>query len=71
MSTPSFSRPGAVDLSALKRPAAPPAGQPGAPGAPAGGGGSYSVELNEQNFQSEIQSAGNVPVVLVFYSAQM
>jgi putative thioredoxin len=71
MSTPSFSRPGAVDLSALKRPASPPAGQPGAPGAPAGGGGSYSVELNEQNFQSEIQSAGNVPVVLVFYSSQM
>jgi putative thioredoxin len=71
MSTPSFSRPGAVDLSALKRPASPPTGQPGAPGAPAGGGGSYSVELNEQNFQSEIQSAGNVPVVLVFYSAQM
>jgi putative thioredoxin len=71
MSTPSFSRPGAVDLSALKRPAAPGAGQSGAPGASAGGGGSYSVELNEQNFQSEIQSAGNVPVVLVFYSAQM
>jgi putative thioredoxin len=71
MSTPSFSRPGAVDLSALKRPATPPAGQPGAPGAPAGGGGSYSVELDEQNFQAEIQAAGNVPVVLVFYSAQM
>jgi putative thioredoxin len=71
MSTPSFSRPGAVDLSALKRPASPPAGQPGAPGAPAGGGGSYSVELDEQNFQAEIQAAGNVPVVLVFYSAQM
>jgi putative thioredoxin len=71
MSTPSFSRPGAVDLSALKRPATPPVGQPGAPGAPAGGGASYSVELDEQNFQAEIQSAGNVPVVLVFYSAQM
>ena len=83
MSTPSFSRPGAVDLSALKRPAgsagaapgAPAAGAPGGPagaGAPAGGApGSYSVELNEQNFQSEVQGAGsNVPVVLVFYSAQ-
>jgi putative thioredoxin len=77
MSTPSFSRPGAVDLSALKRPAAQPGPTPGAPGAPggtapaAGGGGSYSVDLNEQNFQSEIQGATNVPVVLVFYSAQM
>jgi putative thioredoxin len=78
-----FSRPGAVDLSALKRPAggpgpgagAPAAGAAGAPGAGApaagGAGGSYSVELNEQNFQSEIQGAGsNVPVVLAFYSAQ-
>ena len=70
MSTPSFSRPGAVDLSALKRPATPPAGS--APGAPAGGpAGSYSVELNEQNFQAEMQGATNAPVVLVFYSAQM
>jgi putative thioredoxin len=77
MSTPSFSRPGAVDLSALKRPAAQAGQTPAAPGAPggttpaAGGGGSYSVDLNEQNFQSEIQGATNVPVVLVFYSTQM
>ena len=77
MSTPSFSRPGAVDLSALKRPA-PQAGA--APGRPAGGGtagggtagaGSYSVDLDEQNFQAEMQAATNAPVVLVFYSAQM
>jgi putative thioredoxin len=74
-----FSRPGAVDLSALKRPAGAPGAAPGAPAAGAPGGaapasgarGSYSVELDEQNFQSEIQSAGsNVPVVLVFYGAQ-
>jgi putative thioredoxin len=76
MSTPSFSRPGAVDLSALKRPAAsnarPAAGQTGAPpAAGAGGGGSYTVELDEQNFQAELQGAGNAPVVLVFYSARM
>ncbi len=71
MSTPSFSRPGAVDLSALKRPAAP-AGGTAAPagGAPAGGGGSYTVELDEQNFQAELQGAGNVPVVLAFYSGK-
>jgi putative thioredoxin len=77
MSTPSFSRPGAVDLSALKRPAGSPAGSaPGAaPGSVPGGGtagtGAYSVELNEQNFQAEMQGTTNAPVVLVFYSAQM
>ncbi|HET6626498.1 MAG TPA: tetratricopeptide repeat protein [Nocardioidaceae bacterium] len=73
MSTPPFSRPGAVDLSALKRPAgAPPGAAPsGAPGAGTAGTGSYSVELNEQNFQAEMQQATNAPVVLVFYSAQM
>jgi putative thioredoxin len=68
MSTPPFSRPGAVDLSALKRPAAP-AGAGRAPAA--GGGGSYSVDLDEQNFQAEVQGVGNAPLVLVFYSAQM
>ncbi len=73
MSQQPFSRPGAVDLSALKRPAAP-AATPAA-GSPAGGAptgrGSYSVDLDEQNFQSEMQGATNAPVVLVFYSAQM
>jgi putative thioredoxin len=29
------------------------------------------VELDDQNFQSEVQAAGNVPVVLAFYSPQM
>jgi putative thioredoxin len=72
MSTPSFSRPGAVDLSALKRPAQPSGQAAGRPGgeASAGGQGSYSVQLDEQNFQAELQGAGNVPVVLVFYSGQ-
>jgi putative thioredoxin len=72
MTTPSFSRPGAVDLSSLKRPSAPPAGSgPAGAGGGAAGGGAYSVELNEQNFQAEMQGATNAPVVLVFYSAQM
>jgi putative thioredoxin len=70
MSTPPFSRPGAVDLSALKRPAAPAGATPGRAPA-AGGGGSYSVDLDEQNFQAELQGVGNAPVVMVFYSAQM
>ena len=75
MSTP-FSRPGAVDLSALKRPAAPAGAAPGRPAGPApsgaaAGGGAYSVDLDEQNFQAELQGVANAPVVLVFYSAQM
>jgi thioredoxin-like negative regulator of GroEL len=71
-----FSRPGAVDLSALKRPAAQ--GAPGAPGAPAPGGAgaaaapggaSYSLEVDEQNFQQVLQESMTAPVVLVFHSA--
>lgn len=71
MSTPSFSRPGAVDLSTFKRPAATPGGPAPAPGGGTAGGGSYSVDLNERNFEQEMQATTNAPVVLVFYSAQM
>ena len=71
MSTPSFSRPGAFDLSALKRPAAPAPGAAAAPAGSSAGRGAYSVQLDERNLQAELQSAGNAPVVLVFYSAQM
>lgn len=73
-----FSRPGAVDLSALKRPAAPasggaaPARAGGAASAPAGGQaaatGSYSVDLDEQNIQGHLESSMNAPVVMVVYS---
>lgn len=72
MSTPPFSRPGAVDLSAFKQPAsAPPAAGSAAGGAPASGSaGAYAVDLNEENFQQEIQASVNGPVVLVFYSGQ-
>ena len=49
-----FSRPGAIDLSALARPAQP-AGSPAGAGAPDGGagdgGGSWVVDATEQNFQ--------------------
>jgi putative thioredoxin len=69
MSTPSFSRPGAVDLSALNRSVSAPPGGP-APGATsAGAGGAYSVQLDEQNFQAEMEGSLNAPVVLVFYSS--
>ena len=70
MSMP-FSRPGAVDLSSLKRPATPPAGRSGGPPAGAGGSGggaSYTVEVDEQNFQALLESSMTAPVVLVVYS---
>jgi putative thioredoxin len=68
-----FTRPGAVDLSGLKRPATS-GGQAGA-GSPAGGGGapvggrsSYAVDVSEENFQTLLESSVTAPVVLVFYS---
>lgn len=67
-----FSRPGAIDLSALKRPPAPSAGAPG--GGPAAAsaageaGGTYSVTVNEQNFQEIIESSMTAPVLLAFFS---
>ena len=69
-----FSRPGAIDLSGLKRPASPaPAQRPpaGAGGAASGGaaaGSAYSVEVDEQNFQALLEGSMTAPVVLVFYS---
>lgn len=51
-----FSRPGAVDLSALKQPAARPA---------ATGGGSYVVDITEQNFQSAALEASMQHVVVL------
>ena len=70
MSNTPFSRPGAVDLSALKR-SMSPAGAAGGPATgPAGTAGSsaYAVTLTEQNFQAELEGSLNAPVVLVFYS---
>lgn len=76
MSQQPFSRPGAIDLSALKRPAAPAGGGVGAPGpgGPAGvgaaraGGSAYSVVVSEQNFQATIEASMTAPVLLVFHS---
>ncbi len=65
MSQQPFSRPGAVDLSALKRPAGPaPSGAPAA----AAGSGAYSVVLDEQNIQAELEASLTAPVLLVVYS---
>lgn len=68
-----FSRPGAIDLSAFKR----PAGGAAAPAGPAAGGvggagdageSAYAVTLTEQNFQATIEASMTAPVLLVFYS---
>ena len=64
-----FSRPGAIDLSALKRPtpAAPGTPRPaGAGTSPAGA--SYWAEVGEQNFQETIEASLKAPVLLAFYS---
>jgi putative thioredoxin len=78
-----FTRPGAIDLSALKRPASAGPGAPGAsagapaPGPAAGGGGSvppggtgsaYSLTIDEQGLQSVLEASMTAPVLLVFFS---
>ncbi|GAA1913192.1 tetratricopeptide repeat protein [Nocardioides marmoribigeumensis] len=61
-----FSRPGAIDLSALKQPAPRPSAPAGGPG---GTGGSFSVDTDEQNFQTLLEASMTAPVVLVVHSA--
>ena len=67
MSQQPFSRPGAVDLSGLNQPGA---GRPGAPagGAAPTGGGSYWLDVTQENFQPTVESSLTAPVLLVFYS---
>jgi putative thioredoxin len=64
-----FTRPGAVDLSGLKRPAgaAGQAAAGGGGGAPAGGS-SYWLDITEENFQATIEASLTAPVLLAFYS---
>jgi putative thioredoxin len=71
-----FSRPGAVDLSGLTRPA-PAAGGAGAGGpaqagstaaGSAAGTAAYALDVSEQNFQTLLDASVTAPVVLVFYS---
>ena len=68
-----FTRRGAIDLSALKRPATPPPGAGQAPGgAPAGGGGSaagaYTVAVTAQTLPQVAEASMTAPVLLVVYS---
>ncbi|WP_344234243.1 tetratricopeptide repeat protein [Kribbella hippodromi] len=72
MSQSNFSRPGAIDLSSLRKPAGAPAGA-GAPGAAAPGdpaaAGAYVLNVSEPTFQSDvIERSLQVPVVVEFWS---
>lgn len=73
MSAEQFSRPGAIDLSAL-RPAAgsrPAPGGGGPPGAAGGVPGTYSFDATEQTFQADVVEASmRHPVVLALWSSR-
>lgn len=60
---PDFNVRGAVDLSALNRPSAPPPGQEG--GAPAAGG--FVVDLTEESFAAVVERSAQVPVVMLLW----
>jgi thioredoxin-like negative regulator of GroEL len=67
-----FSRPGAIDLSGLSRPAGDhPGSSPSATaaGGPPVGRSSYSLDVDEQSFQTLLDASVTAPVVLLFYSA--
>jgi putative thioredoxin len=61
-----FTRPGAIDLSGLKRPGAE-SGAPAPGGAPTSG--SYWVSISQENFQATVEASLTAPVLLAFYSA--
>jgi putative thioredoxin len=71
MTSESFSRPGAVDLSGLSAPSGSQGattGQPAASGQGPSGGG-YVVEVTEANFQTEVvERSATAPVVLDFWA---
>ncbi len=71
MSAEQFSRPGAIDLSALKPPAGGgPAAPPGT-AAPGGGPGIYSFDTTEQGFQADVvEPSMTHPVVLALWSTR-
>src|SRR3954452_18701885 len=66
MSQQQFSRPGAVDLSGLKRPAGGTA--PAAGGSGPAGGASYWLDVTQDNFQATVEASLTAPVLLAFYS---
>ncbi|MBD7979153.1 MULTISPECIES: tetratricopeptide repeat protein [Oerskovia] len=60
---PNFDVRGAVDLSSLNRPSAPPPGTPG--GAPEAGG--YVVDVTEESFPQLVQDSAQYPVVVLLW----
>lgn len=69
MTSASFNRPGAVDLSALKQKAQQQTASPGAAGP---GTGSYVVQVTEQTFEAEtIRRSVKHPVVVELYSPRV
>src|SRR3712207_509788 len=63
-----FSRPGAIDLSALKRPSPAQNGPQATTGGGTPGGAAYWLEVSEQNFQETIEASLKAPVLLAFFS---
>ncbi len=67
-----FTRPGAIDLSALKRPAQPAPSGAGGPGPGGHGasapGSSYALEVTAENLQQVVELSMTAPVLLVLYS---
>ena len=73
MSQANFSRPGAIDLSALRKPPARPAAPTGGPGGPAGPAAGtaapYVLDVIEPTFQADvIERSLQHPVVVEFWS---
>jgi putative thioredoxin len=69
VSQSNFSRPGAIDLSSLRKPAGAPAGPAGPAGSGAAAGGAYVLNVSEPTFQSDvIERSLQVPVVVEFWS---
>lgn len=60
-----FSRPGAIDLSALKRPAPSAGASTSSTGV---SGSSYSITVTEATFQELLEASTTAPVVMVFHS---
>jgi putative thioredoxin len=64
-----FTRPGAIDLSGLKRPAGGAGqGAPGGNGGTTAGGASYWLDVTEETFQAAVEASLTAPVLLAFYS---
>lgn len=68
MTAQNFSRPGAIDLSALRPPAAGPTPSPTSP---TGGAGGYSFDVTEEGFQPLVlEASAQHPVVLALWSSR-